>query len=110
MRHRARSTPGTLDLRHHPFHHLLFDQRPSGGVAAIGAGFDPNCPNCREQAVSEKGWRLWYTLACTKTTRLVRLDDRSEVAQRWAEDMANDPDVLSVWLESPLGDLLRLKG
>jgi hypothetical protein len=110
MHYRALRTPDPLDLSRHPFHHVLFDLRPSGGFAVIGAGFDPNCPNCREQAARERGWRLWYTLACPKTTRLIRLDDQSEVAQRWAEDMANDPDVLSVWLESPLGDLLRLKG
>jgi hypothetical protein len=110
MRYRALNTPDTLDLSRHPFHHVLFDRRPSGGFAVIGEGFDPNCPDCREQAASERGWLLWYTLADTKTTRLVRLDDQIEVAQRWAEDMAKDPDVLAVCLESPLGDLIRLKG
>lgn len=53
---------------------------------------------------------LWYTLAHTKTTRLVRVDEGREVAQRWAEDMAQDDDILDVCLQSPLGDLIRFKG
>jgi hypothetical protein len=110
MLYRTLSTGSSLDLSRHPFHHLLYDRRPSGSVAIIAEGFDPNCPDCQEQAASRRGWLLWYTLADTKTTSVVRFDDRREVAQRWAEDMAMDADVLAVVLESPLGDRIRLKG
>jgi hypothetical protein len=110
MLYRTLSTADSLERSGHPFHHVLFDHRASGGIAVIAESFDPNCPDCLKQAESDRGWLLWYTLAHTKTTRLVRFDEGREVAQRWAEDMAKDAEILDVCLQSPLGDLIRLKG
>lgn len=38
----------------HPYHHYVSDHRDTGGNAVVEKSFDPNCPLCKEEALTRR--------------------------------------------------------